>query len=116
MAVSCLCSGVSFSIGKKFSVKGFWEDIRDSDSTAFIYVGEAARYLLAQPPSPRDKEHNVRVMYGNGLRPDVWRRFQERFGVPEVAEFFNSSEGVFGLLNVCKGTCVYIWNLRCLQR
>jgi len=42
-------------------------------------------------------------MYGNGLRPDVWIKFRERFGVPEVAEFFNSSEGIFGLFNYCKG-------------
>jgi acyl-CoA synthetase (AMP-forming)/AMP-acid ligase II len=38
-------------------------------------------------------------MYGNGLRPDVWVEFQDRFNIPEVAEFFNSTEGVFGLLN-----------------
>jgi len=42
-------------------------------------------------------------MFGNGLRPDVWKRFQDRFGIETVAEFFNSSEGVFGLLNVCSG-------------
>jgi acyl-CoA synthetase (AMP-forming)/AMP-acid ligase II len=41
-------------------------------------------------------------MYGNGLRPDVWTRFQERFGVAEVGEFFNSSEGLFGVLNHCR--------------
>jgi hypothetical protein len=29
-------------------------------------------------------------MYGNGLRPDIWERFRERFGVAEVGEFFNS--------------------------
>ncbi|RJE17961.1 Fatty acid transporter [Aspergillus sclerotialis] len=42
-------------------------------------------------------------MYGNGLRPDVWDKFRERFGVPEIAEFFNSTEGIFGLLNYNKG-------------
>jgi len=35
-------------------------------------------------------------MYGNGLRPDVWFKFRERFDVPEVLEFFSSTEGVFG--------------------
>jgi len=42
-------------------------------------------------------------MYGNGLRPDVWIKFRERFGVPEVCEFFNSSEGVFALVNWSRG-------------
>ena len=96
-----IMSGVSLAIGKGFSVRNFWKDIRDSESTFFVYVGETARYLLAAPPSPLDKEHKVRVMYGNGLRPDVWRRFRERFAVPEVAEFFNSSEGMLSL---------FIWN------
>lgn len=96
---SCLVMGVSIAIGPKFSVRNFWNDIRDSESTLFVYVGETARYLLAPPPSPQDKNHKVRCMYGNGLRPDVWEQFRDRFGVPEVGEFFNSSEGIFGLFN-----------------
>lgn len=101
--IVCMITGVGISIGKKFSVRNFWRDIRDSDSTTFVYVGEAARYLLNAPPSSDDKNHRVRCMYGNGLRPDVWDRFRERFGVPEVAEFFNSTEGIFGLFNYNKG-------------
>lgn len=67
------------------------------------YVGETARYLLAAPKSPLDRQHRVKVMFGNGLRPDVWRKFGERFGVQTVAEFFNSTEGVFALMNICSG-------------
>ncbi|KAJ9663102.1 hypothetical protein H2201_005773 [Coniosporium apollinis] len=102
-AVTCMISGLTLCIGKKFSTSKFWDDIRDSDSTAFVYVGETARYLLANPVSELDKKHRVKVMFGNGLRPDVWRRFTERFGVPCVSEFFNSTEGVFSLLNVSRG-------------
>lgn len=51
------------------------------------------RYLLAVPPSPDDKNHNVRLAYGNGCRPDVWEKFRERFGVTHISEFFASSEG-----------------------
>jgi len=42
-------------------------------------------------------------MFGNGLRPDVWTRFQERFGVPEVFEFFTSTEGMLAFVNYSKG-------------
>ena len=100
-AMTCIMAGVSLAIGKGFSVRNFWRDVRDSESTFFAYVGETARYLLAAPPSPLDKEHKVRCMWGNGLRPDVWLPFRERFGVPEVAEFFNSSEGLLSL---------FVWN------
>ena len=103
---SALCnvmSGVTLAIGKGFSVRNFWADVRDSEATFIVYVGETARYLLAAPPSPQDKEHKVRCMYGNGLRPDVWLRFRERFGVEEVAEFFASSEGLFALFSWARG-------------
>ncbi|KAJ5980234.1 hypothetical protein N7481_007532 [Penicillium waksmanii] len=101
--ISCLVDGVSIALGPKFSVRNFWKDVRESESTVFVYVGETARYLLAPPPSPEDKNHKVRCMYGNGLRPDVWEQFRERFGVLEVGEFFNSTEGIFGLFNYNRG-------------
>ena len=101
--IACLTMGVSIAIGPKFSVSKFWTDIRESESTIFVYVGETARYLLAPPPSPQDRNHKVRCMYGNGLRPDIWEKFRERFGVAEVGEFFNSTEGIFGLFNYNRG-------------
>lgn len=98
-----LTAGVSVAIGRKFSVSTFWDDIHDSQSTVFVYVGEAARYLLMAPPHPRERDHRLRAMYGNGMRPDVWNRFKERFNVPEVIEFFNSTEGVLAMVVHSKG-------------
>lgn len=99
----CLTSGMSVAVGRKFSVSTFWDDIHDSQSTFFVYVGEAARYLLMAPPHPKERDHKLRAMYGNGMRPDVWDRFKERFGVAEVIEFFNSTEGVLGMVVHSKG-------------
>ncbi|OJJ43869.1 hypothetical protein ASPZODRAFT_145805 [Penicilliopsis zonata CBS 506.65] len=95
--------GVGVALGRRFSVRTFWADVRDSQATIIIYVGEAARYLLAAPPSPDDRNHRVRCMYGNGLRPEVWEQCRERFGIAAVAEFFNSTEGMFGLFNFNQG-------------
>jgi acyl-CoA synthetase (AMP-forming)/AMP-acid ligase II len=66
-------------------------------------VGETLRYLLAAPPSPRDKDHNVHSIYGNGLRPDVWKPFRDRFGITKIFEFFNSTEGMVKLDNPARG-------------
>lgn len=98
-----LLTGHTLCIAPKFSASGFWEDIRDSRATWFVYVGETLRYLLASPPSPRDKEHNVRGIYGNGLRPDVWKAFRDRFGIEIIHEFFNSTEGIMPLDNPARG-------------
>lgn len=67
------------------------------------YVGEIARYLLAIPPSPMDKQHGLRMLYGNGMRPDVWGRFQERYGISKVCEFYGSTEGGLSHLTIQEG-------------
>lgn len=102
--MGALTCGLSAAVGRKFSVSTFWNDIHDSEATIFVYVGEAARYLLMAPPHPLERDHpRLRGMYGNGMRPDVWNRFRERFQVPDIIEFFNSTEGVLGLVNWCRG-------------
>ena len=94
-----LTAGATLVMARKFSASRFWDDIRASGATAFVYIGEFCRYLLAQPPSPDDRRHAVRVMVGNGLRPEIWDEFQCRFGVAHVCEFYGSSEGSLGFVN-----------------
>ncbi|KAF4812194.1 Fatty acid transporter protein [Colletotrichum tropicale] len=96
-------------IGRKFSTKLFWEDVRASKATIIQYVGETCRYLLAAPPQidpatgeNLDKKHHVRAAFGNGLRPDVWNRFKDRFGIDTVAEFYAATEGSFGTWNLSR--------------
>jgi acyl-CoA synthetase (AMP-forming)/AMP-acid ligase II len=61
------------------------------------------RYLLAVPPSTLDKEHNIRLIYGNGLRPDIWARFRDRFGIPVITELFGSTEAMVTFINPARG-------------
>ncbi|KAI1088988.1 fatty acid transporter [Rostrohypoxylon terebratum] len=98
-----ILTGQTLCVAPKFSVSGFWDDIRESRATWFVYVGETLRYLLAAPPSPRDKDHSVHSIYGNGLRPDVWKAFRDRFGIEMIHEFFNSTEGIMPLNNPARG-------------
>jgi acyl-CoA synthetase (AMP-forming)/AMP-acid ligase II len=92
-ACNVLAAGATISLGKKFSTKTFWSDCISSKATIIQYVGETCRYLLAAPPSPLDKENSVRMAFGNGLRPDIWSRFKERFGIETIAEFYAATEG-----------------------
>jgi acyl-CoA synthetase (AMP-forming)/AMP-acid ligase II len=92
-------NGTTVCMAPKFSVSGFWDDIRDCRATWFVYVGETLRYLLSSPPSPRDKDHAVHAVFGNGCRPDVWKRFQQRFGIKTIWEFFAQTEGMLHLQN-----------------
>jgi len=67
--------------------------VREQDVTLIQYIGELCRYLVNAPEDPLDKDNKVRLMFGNGLRPDIWRKFQERFGVKTVFEAYTMSEG-----------------------
>lgn len=51
------------------------------------------RYCLASPPSIADNTHQVRLIIGNGLRPQIWEDFTKRFNIKKVAEFYGATEG-----------------------
>jgi len=95
-----LVNGGSVVIRDKFSAQKFWDDVCDHDCTLFQYIGELCRYLVHAPSHPRERAHRLRLACGNGLRADVWRQFQERFGIPRMLEFYAATEGNFSLYNV----------------
>ena len=37
---------------------------------------------------------------GNGLRPDIWETFQQRFGIGRILEFYGATEGNATLVNL----------------
>lgn len=88
---------------RKFSASQFWKDVHDSRATRILYIGELCRYLLASKPSPYDRDHACIVASGNGLRGDIWELFRQRFGVPEIREFYRSTEGVARFDNFGEG-------------
>ncbi|HET9142504.1 long-chain-acyl-CoA synthetase [Actinophytocola sp.] len=101
-----LAGGATLALGRSFSASRFWTDVAAADATAFCYIGELCRYLLNQPERPADRAHRVRLAIGNGLRPEIWTRFTERFGIEKVMEFYGSSEGNSAFVNAfnLKGT------------
>ncbi|MBJ7352879.1 MAG: long-chain-acyl-CoA synthetase, partial [Rhodococcus sp.] len=96
---SVLAGGATMAIGKQFSVSNFWEDIRVNKATAFTYIGELCRYLLTQPKKDSDRDNSVKLIVGNGLRPEIWEEFTERFGISRVAEFYGASECNIAFIN-----------------
>ncbi len=39
------------------------------------------------------------MVIGNGLRPELWDAFQQRFGIHDICEFYGSSEGNLVFIN-----------------
>ncbi len=92
-------AGASLVLVPKFSASRFWDDVRRYQATSFCYIGELCRYLLNQPARPDDRAHRVRAMIGNGLRPEIWDAFQQRFGIDHIAEFYTASECNLAFIN-----------------
>ncbi len=97
---AALVAGGAVVIREKFSASNFWSDIVEADCTMFQYIGELCRYLLHTPPSPEESKHRIRLACGNGLAPEIWERFQDRFKLPRILEFYASTEGAVSLFNV----------------
>ncbi|MFW9880786.1 MAG: AMP-binding protein [Candidatus Thorarchaeota archaeon] len=89
---SAIVNGSAVALSRRFSVRNFWRDINKFKATCFNYIGEICRYLYNQPPSPNDRKHTVYKIAGNGLRPDIWKEFKERFGIKEVYEHYGMTE------------------------
>ncbi|KAG2217038.1 hypothetical protein INT45_002375 [Circinella minor] len=94
---STLVTGGTVVLARKFSVSRFWDDCYHYNITVFHYIGELCRYLVNQKPHPLERKHNIRLIFGNGMRSDVWKRVRERFGIPHVLEFYGSTEGELGV-------------------
>ena len=97
---TCFYSGASIFLRRRFSATQFWPEVQKYQTTLFIYVGELCRYLAMQPECPEEKNNPIRSMLGNGLRPDVWGKFRNRFAVKRICEIYGASESNATFLNI----------------
>ena len=96
---SMLSVGGTVILRRRFSASQFWDDVCRYDATCFQYIGELCRYLVNSPPHPKERAHHLRVACGNGLRPEIWPEFKERFAIPRIVEFYAATEGNVALIN-----------------
>ena len=94
-----LLAGGTLVTARKFSASRFWSDCVQHDITVFQYIGELCRYMLNSPTHPDENRHRIRTAMGNGLRPEVWGPFVDRFKIPRIVEFYGATEGNMMLLN-----------------
>lgn len=89
--MGALVRGATAALAERFSVSRFWDDIRAFDATMFDYMGATLAFLFDRPPTPRDREHRVRLAWGIPM-PAFREAFEARFGFP-LLEGYGSTEG-----------------------
>lgn len=97
---ACLARGAAVAVRRRFSVSSFLDDVRAFDASAFCYIGELCRYLLASPARPDDAQTPLVQMIGNGLRPELWDEFRTRFGIRRVFEIYGGAESNLYFVNL----------------
>jgi len=97
---AAIANGGAVIVRRKFSASKFWDECVEYKATLFMYVGELCRFLLSTPPHENERKHQLKWIIGNGLRPEVWPSFIDRFNIPHVLEFYGATEGNVGLMNV----------------
>ena len=113
-------AGATIVLGRKFSHKTFWPEVAKSKANMIQYVGELCRYLVNGPPNEYERAHCVQMAWGNGMRPDVWETFRDRFGIPIIHELYAATDGLGATFNRNEGPFTantiglrgLIWNWR----
>ncbi|XP_050545912.1 long-chain fatty acid transport protein 4-like isoform X2 [Daktulosphaira vitifoliae] len=96
---SVLLGGSTCVIKSKFSASNYWKDCIKYKCTIAQYIGEMCRYCLSVPTSEFDTSHQVRMIIGNGLRPQIWQEFVQRFNIQKIVEFYGATEGNANMMN-----------------
>jgi fatty-acyl-CoA synthase len=97
---ACLVTGTPLVLQRRFSASDFLLTAERSGATVLLYVGDLGRILLATPESERDRRHALRLAVGNGMAADVWPKFQQRFAIAQVREFYAATESPVGMFNL----------------
>jgi crotonobetaine/carnitine-CoA ligase len=75
----------------RFSVSGFWQDIRETGTTWFGYFGAVILFLWREPEQPEDAQNAVRLAFGASAPAELIEAWERRFGL-RLLETYGSTE------------------------
>ena len=77
-----------------FTKTRLWDVCIEHGVTTWSNLGGIATAVYSEPSAPTDRAHPVRLVISAGMPREIWRAFEERFGV-EVLEWYGTMEGGF---------------------
>lgn len=89
-----LLNGAAQVVLPRFSASGFWPAMVETGATQTYLLGAMIPILLAQPPSPAERNHRVRVALGPGVPENLHQEMFARTGV-RLADGYGSTETNF---------------------
>jgi crotonobetaine/carnitine-CoA ligase len=90
-------AGATAALAPRFSASRFWDECRRHGATVIDYMGATLAILYRRPPSPGDRDHQVRLAWGVPAPPFA-DEFERRFGL-ELVEVYGLSDAGIVLAN-----------------
>jgi crotonobetaine/carnitine-CoA ligase len=93
-----LAAGATLILEPRFSASTFWRTVNDTGATEVNTIAAVSHILIRRPRSEFVAGHALRKIYGAPLTAEIYRVFQQEFGVPHLIEGYGMSE-IPGVLN-----------------
>lgn len=90
--MAALANDAAICFEPQFSASQFMPRARAERATMLWGVGPMGMAILAQPPTPTDRDHQLRLAAWVPMSPQAQLEFEERFGVPVTAEMYGQTE------------------------
>lgn len=90
---AALAAGSTLTLARRFSVSGFWTDVRSSGSTITTLIGSMSHFIWNQPPDAGDSDNTLRMVMMAPV-PKFAIPFQERFGLKIGSNYGLSDYGL----------------------
>ncbi|MBK7249434.1 MAG: AMP-binding protein [Gammaproteobacteria bacterium] len=101
LVMGALSFGARMVVLAKPRMSHYWQTAKETGATLSFLVSSMVDFVLAQPVSPAEREHSLRILGANPLPHDP-KGFMERFGVKELLVAYGSTEAP-GLLRAASG-------------
>ena len=89
--IMALIYGAKLTLVSRFSASNFWELASSKGITKLHYLGGILEILLSKQVSKEEKKHKIKLAFGGGCRPEIWRKFTQRFSIP-INEVYGMTE------------------------
>lgn len=97
VTLASLVNGATVHLDQRFSASAFWSRIAETGASFFPYVGTILSVLLKSDSPP--PVHGVRFAMGAAAPADIFRRFEDRFGIRLLETYGQTELGSIWLAN-----------------
>ncbi|RAG82415.1 hypothetical protein DN069_27470 [Streptacidiphilus pinicola] len=91
--IGALLAGGRLALGQRFSVSGFWDEVRAADASYFSYLGTMLSLLYAAPEREDDSANPAVLGVGGAAPAAIHEAFERRFGV-RLLEMYGMTEAL----------------------